>query len=432
MSAQVTQATAVPVGAAVALPRALGDLWSVTFGHCLTHWYPATFYLLLPLIGRELGLSYAQIGFIMTCQYAAGALFNIPGGLLADMVERKGLLMGLSLFWVGLPYALMGVAHEYWMLLACVTLVGIGNNLWHPAAISYLSKRYPQRRGFVLSVHSMGGNIGDALAPLAVGALLAVVGWRAIVAINVVPGLCAAVAIIIFSGVVASTGTAKASPGRAALVGPAGNAPSRGEAVRARLQGLLVLVRDRSVLMISIGSAFRNMTQNALVTFLPLYLSHDMGLSTTWVGAAMFCVQVCGFVAAPIAGHLADTMGHRRVVASSLMMSCVVIVAMISVGDSPLFVGLVAMLGFFLYAVRSIMQAWILDVVPESLAGTSVGVLFGAQSLGSAIGPLACGLIADRWGILAAFWFLAASIIVANVFVLLTPRARASMPAPTA
>ena len=42
----------------------------ITLGHSLTHWYPATFFMLLPLIGNEMGLSYSQIGFIMTCQYA--------------------------------------------------------------------------------------------------------------------------------------------------------------------------------------------------------------------------------------------------------------------------------------------------------------------------------------------------------------------------
>ncbi|MCI3953387.1 MAG: transporter, partial [Burkholderiales bacterium] len=42
------------------------DVWLISLGHGLTHWYTATFYLLLPLIGRELGLSYTEIGLIMT------------------------------------------------------------------------------------------------------------------------------------------------------------------------------------------------------------------------------------------------------------------------------------------------------------------------------------------------------------------------------
>src|SRR5882762_7455103 len=62
---------------AVAVPEAprgsYREMWLITLGHSLTHWYPATFYLILPIIGKELGLSYSQIGLIMTCQYIAGA-----------------------------------------------------------------------------------------------------------------------------------------------------------------------------------------------------------------------------------------------------------------------------------------------------------------------------------------------------------------------
>src|SRR5438128_199413 len=99
---------------AIALPEAsrgsYREMWLITLGHSLTHWYPATFYLILPIIGRELGLSYSQIGLIMTCQYIAGAVANIPGGVLVDTVGRKGVLMATSLFWVGFPYLLMGFA----------------------------------------------------------------------------------------------------------------------------------------------------------------------------------------------------------------------------------------------------------------------------------------------------------------------------------
>ena len=62
------------------------DVWLISLGHGLTHWYTATFYLLLPLIGRELGLSYTEIGLIMTIQHLAGAISNIPGGILVDTV----------------------------------------------------------------------------------------------------------------------------------------------------------------------------------------------------------------------------------------------------------------------------------------------------------------------------------------------------------
>src|SRR5262245_65900697 len=88
--------------------KSLREVWLITTGHALTHWYPATFYLLLPLIGNELGLTYSQIGLIITCQYIASAVANIPGGVVVDTVGRKGLLMAVSVFWVGFPYLLIG------------------------------------------------------------------------------------------------------------------------------------------------------------------------------------------------------------------------------------------------------------------------------------------------------------------------------------
>src|SRR4249919_3002871 len=139
--------TALAVATEPPLKRSFREVWLITLGHALTHWYPATFYLLLPLIGNELGLSFSQIGSILTCQYAAGALSNVPGGMVVDAIGRKGLLMAVALSWIGLPYLVMGFSHSYWMLLACAALVGIGNNLWHPTAIPLLARRFPRRRG---------------------------------------------------------------------------------------------------------------------------------------------------------------------------------------------------------------------------------------------------------------------------------------------
>ncbi len=75
--------TTVTADIAVAPRRSFQEVWVISFGHALTHWYPATFYLLLPLIGKELGLSYSEIGSVLTCQYLAGAIANIPAAFLS-------------------------------------------------------------------------------------------------------------------------------------------------------------------------------------------------------------------------------------------------------------------------------------------------------------------------------------------------------------
>jgi MFS family permease len=385
------------------------ELWLITIGHSLTHWYPATFYLLLPLIGNELGLSYSQIGLIMTCQYMASAVANIPGGVLVDTVGRKGLLMAVSLFWVGFPYLLISFTHSYAMLLVCVALVGFGNSLWHPTAIPTLGQRYPDRKGLVLSLHGMGGNVGDAIAPLVIGAALAVFSWREVVVLNVAPGLIVAALMFVFLGTIRLG--AKKTDGE-------------GQSLGQYVDGLKVLLRNRALVLLSIGSSFRTMTQTALLTFLPVYLAREMGYSPLWVGACLFAVQAAGFAAAPVAGHLSDRMGRKQILVASMLSSAVVLVGMALAGGSPVFIALIAILGFFLYATRPVIQAWLLDVTPKNMGGSSIGVLFGAQAVGAALGPYFGGMIADGYGLLATFYFLALTIVIANVLVIWVPKAQ--------
>ena len=392
------------------LPASRAESWRelslITIGHGLTHWYPATFFLLLPLIGNELGLSYSQIGLIITCQYIASALANIPGGMMVDTIGRKGLLMGISLFWVGFPYLLIGFTHGYLMLLVCVSLVGFGNSIWHPTAIPTLGERYPGRKGLVLSLHGMGGNVGDAIAPLVIGAALAAFSWREVVVMNVLPGLVVALLMFVFLGSMR-------------LGSPAGG---QAQPLGDYWAGVQRLFRNRALILLSAGSTFRSMTQTALLTFLPVYLANEMGYSPLLVGACLFALQAAGFAASPVAGHLSDRMGRKTILMGSMATTALVLVAMAFAGRSVVFVGLVALLGFFLYANRPVIQAWLLEATPKNLGGSSIGILFGAQAVGAAIGPLAAGMVADRHGLLSSFYFLAATIVVANVFVIFTPR----------
>jgi len=407
--------SAVATAPGAASSRSFREVWLIAIGHSLTHWYPATFYLMLPLIGRELGLSYSEIGLIMTCQYVAGALSNVPGGMLVDTVGRKALLMAVSLFWIGVPYFLMSFTHSYWVLLLCVALVGIGNNLWHPTAIPMLAQRFPERKGLALSFHSMGGNVGDALAPLAVGALLVFMSWRSIVIVNVIPGLVMACLILYFLGTLRMGSKNRKEKQSAASEG------NEGQSMKEYFRGLSELAKNRDLLLLSIGSGFRSMTQNGLLTFLPVFLAYEMGYSPFWVGVCMFALQAAGFAAAPVAGAMSDRMGRRRIIMSSMLMTAVVLAAMAFAGRSLAFVFLIATLGFFLYAIRPVLQALTLECTPKKMGGTSIGVLFGVQAVGSSIGPALGGALADQYGLISVFYFLALTIVFANLFVFFMP-----------
>ena len=401
--------TAAATAPAPAAGANFKEVWLISLGHGLTHWYPATFYLLLPIIGKELGLSYTEIGFIMTVQYAAGALTNIPGGILVDAIGYKGRLMAISLFWIGFPYLLMAFTSSYWMLLACMVLIGMGNNLWHPAAISTLGQRFPARKGFALSFHGMGGNLGEALAPLLIGTLLAAYSWRTVVVANLIPGVVMAVAILLYLGSMnLDAGSGRRQTGR-----------------KWTLAGYVAEVKplfaDRALMLIAFCSFFRTAAQSALLTFLPLYLANTMGYSPAGVGFALFLLQAVAFASAPLAGYASDRLSRKSVMSVALLMTALVIVLMGLAGNSSWVIFLIALLGFFMYATRPVIQAWSLESAPATLGGTVVGIMFGLQAVGAAISPWAGGMIADTWDLAATFYFLAGLIVMANVLIVFVP-----------
>ncbi len=391
-------------------PRSFKDVWLISAGHGLTHWYTATFFLLLPLIGKELGLSYTEIGLIMTVQHAVGAISNLPGGMIVDMIGKMGYLMAASLFWVGFPYALMSLTNSYWMLLVCVALVGFGNNIWHPAAISALAHRYPERKGLVLSFHGMGGNAADAIAPLVVGALLAWFTWRTVVVINIVPGIVMATLILVMLGAFTMSGA-----------GESINTGGRKRSVRHYLKEFGSLLRNRTLMLVCVSSAFRTMTQAGLLTFLPVYLAYELGYSPFLVGVCLSLLQGAGFIASPIAGHLSDKMGRKSVVMWSAVLTGIMILAMTLAGKSLWFVVFIALVGFFLYAMRPVLQAWAVESTPRHLAGSGVGLQFGITAVGASISPALFGLIADAYDIHTAFFFLAGTIVASNILVIFMP-----------
>ena len=403
--------------ATATIPRAqyVKEVGLLCVGHGLTHWYPATFYLLLPLIGKELGLSYTEIGFIITVQQFAGAIANLPGGMVVDACGKKGYLLVLSLFWVGFPYAVMSLTSSYWVLLVCVALVGVGNNIWHPAAIPTLAYRYPDRKGFVLSLHGMGGNLGEALAPLLIGTLLTWFSWRTVVVMNVVPGMVMGVLILVTLGAfaVSKSGDENALNASAVKAGP--------WSAQQYLRDVRSLLHNKALMLVSFSSMFRTLTQVGLLTFLPLFLAYELGYNPFVVGICMATVQIAGFAASPIGGHLSDKWGRRRVVMSSMLLTGVMIAGMVLAGRTVLFVVFVALIGFFLYAMRAALQAWALESTPKHLAGTGVGLQFGIQSIGGGISPAFFGMIADAHGLYAAFYAMAATIVLANLLVFFIP-----------
>lgn len=381
-------------------------LAAVGLGHGITHWYAGTFYIVIPFMAKDLGLDYGQVGILMGWNYFTSFFVNLPGGMIVDMVGKTGLLLGMAVALTGVPYFFLGFSSSYVMILFLITFVGIGSNIWHPAALSFLSKRYPERKGFAIAVHAVGANLGDTLAPLAIGVALTFMIWRHVLILNVIPGIIMG---FLLWKLLMKAGTVKAQ------------GKEKGPSLKEYWTAVKTLVRNKSILLLCTLSGMRAMTQAGLFTFLPLYLADELKYSPALVGTYITVVQASGIFSSPLSGAISDRKGRRPVLTAGLLTSSLLLVGLVVLRLNYLFIGVLAFLGFFLFSLRPVMFAWTMDLAPKDIGGTTVSALFSMQSLFSAVAPVACGFVADRWGIMYAFYFLAFTIFMANFLVYMIP-----------
>ncbi len=391
----------------------------VGMGHGATHWLLGTFYILLPFIARHLELSYTEAGLLVSTIHISAFTTNLFSGLAVDVTGRRVPILVASLGLGALAMACFGLAGGVLGLLPLVIMIGCTNNMWHPAAISYISRRFPEQRGYALSIHALGANSGDALAPLAVGAALVWLSWSQAAMAAAVPTL--AVAVVLFALLPRQTSSQRLAGARVGGGGDASGIGGEGMSMAAYWRGLGAMVRDRAVLSLCCVAALRTMTQAGLLAFLPLYLAHDLGAGPVMLGLALAAMQSAGVVAAPIAGAWSDRVGRRPIVLAGLSASTVVIVSLGALGNMAIFIVGIAILGFVLFAVRPVIHSWLMDLTPVNLGGSATSLMFGSQALLATAAPIIGGLIADRWGLGAVFYFLAGGLLAANLALVFLP-----------
>ena len=147
-----------------------------------------------------------------------------------------------------------------------------------------------------------------------------------------------------------------------------------------------------------------------------------MQKSTVYTGVALMIIQVGGLLASPIAGMWSDRIGRRPIVFGALGLSSAMIVLLTFVGDAKLYVAGISLLGFFLFSIRPVVQSWMMDMVPPGFAGSATSLMFGTQAILGALAPIVGGLIADHYGLVTVFYYLAGLMLFANILVVMIPK----------
>ncbi len=113
-------------------------------GHLYSHFSNLALPPLFLGLRAEFDVSFLTLGTAVAAANVASGLSQVPFGVMVDRLGgRLTLLVGLLM--IGAGFVLMGLANEFWQIIALSAVVGAGNGVFHPADYSILSVRVEER-----------------------------------------------------------------------------------------------------------------------------------------------------------------------------------------------------------------------------------------------------------------------------------------------
>ncbi len=273
-------------------------------GHFMSHIYLIALPPLFPLLQAELGLSYAELGLLVTVFYAASSVTQMPVGMLVDRIGGP-LVVALGLGLEGASFALMGVAQGYAALLALAAAAGLGHSVFHPADFAILSATIDDSRvGRAFSLHTFAGHLGTALSPALLVFLAAFWGWRGALGAVGVLGLVGMVAILAMRGPLTGEIAARSAARAKSAPAESGDAP-RG----------LALLLSWPMLMMLVFFICTALTTSAVRTFSVAALDAIHATPVAAAAAALTAYLTASAAGVLAGGYLADRTRRHDLVA---------------------------------------------------------------------------------------------------------------------
>lgn len=146
-------------------------LFAISFAHFLNDLIQAIIPAVYPILKQNYHLSFTQIGFVtFSFQFTASILQPLIGFYTDKYPKPYSQVYGMLFSMLGI--VLLSIAHNYYIILVAVALIGIGSSVFHPEAsrISYIAAG--AKRGLAQSIFQVGGNLGTAVGPLLVALIV--------------------------------------------------------------------------------------------------------------------------------------------------------------------------------------------------------------------------------------------------------------------
>jgi FSR family fosmidomycin resistance protein-like MFS transporter len=363
---------------------------------CMTHivqdGISSTIYVLLPILAHVFGFTYAQVGVLKGIKSLSQAVFEISSGWISERIgECRLLVVGLALSGAG--YFLISIAPSALLVAICLLIVGAGTALHHAPCSALIANSYPTtKRSSALGLYNASGDVGKlaftGCFSLAIGAGLA---WQQISL------LYAIVAILTTVGIAFATRLPFRSRPGTMLFEPSAKAQSY-------VKGWGVLDwRSYSALLIVTG--IDTLVQGSVLVFVA-FLMLSKGLSLSFASGATVLLLAGGVLGKAGCGYLAERLGVR---VAFTVVQALTAVGLITVVVAPNWVAMALLipLGAVVQGTSSITYGFAADLIDHRKMARGYALLYSSGTFAAAVGPLAMGMIADKFGLETAIYLIA-------------------------
>jgi MFS family permease len=382
------------------------SLWLLSIAHAVNHAQAVLLPLVYIRIIAEFGVTADTIALLAaTGSFASGAV-QLSYAKLTRMISRRKLLAAGGVL-MGGGFAAQGVAPTFPTFALVSILSRIGGSPQHPVGNAILAEQFPEhRRGFAISAHISGGNVGTVAVALLGARLIADLGWRETVVLFGLPAVVVAVGILLF--------VRESGDDRAAAVAHG--------SVREAFGTILRDPDHRWIYLASVlGGGGRGL--GVVNLFALLYLSRVLGLPPSTTDLMYGGLIVLSVPMPLIAGWLSDRVGRKPVIVGAYVGGAIGFVLFLVVGSSliGLWAGIFVM-GLFSFAESPQLQALLADIAPPTIRDASFALYFtlafGVGSLWTAVYGLVIAAAGEGVGLPIVFGLMAVTFVAAGLAVL--------------
>lgn len=362
--------------------------------HASSHFFQLVLPSLYVSLGNEFGLDFARLGLLVSTFYVVSGIGQASSGFVVDRIGARPVLwFGLACF--VLSGVLIGSANGYAMLIAAAVVGGIGNSVFHPADYSIINHRVSAARlGHAFSAHGLTGNLGWALTPVFMTSITLLADWR--VAAYSAAGLVALVLLLtilgrdLLGGPSPLEGHADAETGKAA-------AKPVAKPQESVLTTLATLLSKPALWGAFLFFACTSIALSSVQNYTIPLLGQLYDLSKVAASSALSGYMVASAVGMAAGGFLvsANPRTERTVMVALILAGLTLVVLALGLVPAVLAAPVVALAGFCSGVAAPSRDMLIRRVTPKGSTGSVYGLVYSGMDVGSALGPLAFGLLLD-------------------------------------